>query len=195
MTPRHGFCLPAALLAAVLLSAAGPAAGAEVPYLMYSKGTEGKTVPIRVLWDNRADGNARITIDLSTQYEAWLKKLGLDPVLKYDAKLNKSTFMVRDPELTRFVKIVATSIVQALLKPTNPPNPPPEPPADQPPPEATVPGAVLLITPSKGTPPSQLEVIARLHVTYPVPQKSGPPKTADLINNDLTFVGKPERPR
>jgi hypothetical protein len=182
-------------LSAALLLGAGPAAAAEVSYLMYSKGTEGKTVPIRVLWDDRADGNARITIDLSTQYEAWLKKLGLDPVLKYDAKLNKSTFMVRDPELTRFVKIVATSIVQALLKPTNPPNPPPEPPADQPPPEATVPGAVLLITPGKGTPPGQLEVIARLHVTYSVPQKSGPPKTADLINNDLTFVGKPERPR
>jgi hypothetical protein len=184
-----------AILSAALLLAAGPAAAAEVSYLMYSKGTEGKTVPIRVLWDDRADGNARITIDLSTQYEAWLKKLGLDPVLKYDAKLNKSTFMVRDPELTRFVKIVATSIVQALLKPTNPPNPPPEPPADQPPPEATVPGAVLLITPAKGAPPNQLEVIARLHVTYSVPQKSGPPKTADLINNDLTFVGKPERPR
>jgi hypothetical protein len=181
-----------AILSAALLLAAGPAAAAEVSYLMYSKGTEGKTVPIRVLWDDRADGNACITIDLSTQYEAWLKKLGLDPVLKYDAKLNKSTFMVRDPELTRFVKIVATSIVQALLKPTNPP---PEPPADQPPPVATVPGAVLLITPGKGTPPGQLEVIARLHVTYSVPQKSGPPKTADLINNDLTFVGKPERPR
>lgn len=194
MTPRYGFPLPAALLTVVLLSA-GPATGAEVPYLMYSKGTEGKTVPIRVLWDDRADGNARITIDLSTQYEAWLKKLGLDPVLKYDAKLSKSTFMVRDPELTRFVQIVATSIVQALLKPTNAPNPPPEPPADQPPPEAAVPGAVLLITPAKGTPPSQLEVIVRLHVTYPVPQKSGPPKTADLINNDLTYVGKPERPR
>ena len=102
-TPCRHFRPCAAILSAALSFAAGPAAGAEVAYLMYGKGTEGKTVPIRVLWDNRADGNARITIDLTTQYEAWLKKLGLDPVLKYDAKLNKSTFMVRDPELTRFV--------------------------------------------------------------------------------------------
>ncbi len=110
-------------------------------------------------------------------------------MLKYEAKLNKTTFVVRDPDFTRFVKIVATSIVQALLQA----NAPPEAAAQLP--EADVQGAMLLITPARGTPPSQLEVIARLHVSYPAPQKSGPPTARDLVNNDLTFVGKPERSR
>jgi hypothetical protein len=37
-----------------------------------------------------------------------------------------------------------------------------------------------------------IELIARLHVAYLAPQKSGPPRVADLINSDLTFVGEPE---
>jgi hypothetical protein len=35
-------------------------------------------------------------------------------------------------------------------------------------------------------------VIARLHVTYLDPQKSGPPKVQDLIKGDIIFVGQPE---
>jgi hypothetical protein len=189
-TPCRRFRPCAAILSAALSFGAGPAAGAEVAYLMYSKGTEGKTVPTRVLWDDHADGNARITIDVGAQYEAWFKKLGLERVLKYDAKLSKSTFVVRDPDLMRVVKTVATSILQGLRQNASPP---PDP-AEQLP-EADVKGAVLLITPARGTPPSQLEVIARLHVTYPAPLKSGPPVMLDLLNADLTFVGKPERSR
>jgi hypothetical protein len=166
---------------------AGAANAAEVAYLMYAPGTEGKTVPMRVLWDEVDAGNARITIDLGAQYEPYLAKLGLGRVIKHDAKLNKRQFIVRDLEFTRFVKIVATSIVHGLLQAKAPS----EPPAQLP--EADVPGAMLLITPTRG--PPQLEVIARLHVTYPAPQPSGSPQVKDLLNTDLTFVGKPERTR
>ena len=53
-------------------------------------------------------------------------------------------------------------------------------------------GATLLITPAPGPAHTQLELIARLHVAYLAPQKFGPPRLADLINSDLTFVGEPE---
>ena len=97
--------------------AATPAGAEEVPYLMYVRGSEGPpATPLRVLWDRRDDANARITIDLGPQYEPALTRLGLGRVLKYDAKLDKAQFVVRDPELTRFVKVVATSIVQGLLQ-------------------------------------------------------------------------------
>jgi hypothetical protein len=38
----------------------------------------------------------------------------------------------------------------------------------------------------------QLEVIARLHVTYAPPQKSGAPIVKDFVNGDLAFVGERE---
>ena len=53
-------------------------------------------------------------------------------------------------------------------------------------------GATLLITPAPGRAHTQIELIARLHVSYLAPQKSGPPQVADLINSDMTFVGEPE---
>jgi hypothetical protein len=37
-------------------------------------------------------------------------------------------------------------------------------------------------------------MITWLHVTYPEPQKSGPPKTRSLVKGDLVFVGGPEIP-
>ena len=51
-------------------------------------------------------------------------------------------------------------------------------------------GALLLITPAPDK--TQLEVIARLHVSYPAPQKSGPPIVKDFVNGDLAFVGQRE---
>ncbi len=105
------------LSAVVAWVAAAPAGAEEVPYLMYVRGSEGPpATPLRVLWDRHDDANARITIDLGPQYEPALTRLGLGRVLKYDAKLDKAQFVVRDPELTRFVKVVATSIVQGLLQ-------------------------------------------------------------------------------
>jgi hypothetical protein len=171
------------LLAAILL-AAGPAFADETAYLLYLKGTEGKTTPFRVLWNEIDDANARITIDVGTGYEPWLKKLGLTRVLAYDAKLQRREFVVRDPALTRFVNVVSNDLVRGVQQANLLPGVAPITSGAQ------VEGAVLFITPSKE--PAQLEVTARLHVTYPVPQKGGPPVVKDLINGDLIFVGAPE---
>jgi hypothetical protein len=104
------------VLTVVALAAAGAARAEEVAYLMYVKGSEGPpATPMRVLWDVRDDANARITIDLGAKYEAALAKLGLQRVLKYDAKREQARFVVRDAGFTRFVQTVATSLVQALL--------------------------------------------------------------------------------
>jgi hypothetical protein len=176
----------AALCALLLVGAAGTAGADEIPYLMYAPGAKGKTEPIRVLWDE-VDGNtARITIDAGDQFAPWLAKLGLSRVLKHDAKRNGKQFVVRDAELTSFVKKVANSIVQGIVE-TSKPQGEPAPPSD-----ADVQGAVLLITPAPGNAYGELEVVARLHVSYLAPQKSGPAQVKDLINNDLTFVGDPE---
>ena len=107
-------------------------------------------------------------------------------MLKYDAKANQRQFVVRDPQFTRFVSIVTSAIVQGIVEANLPAG------TTAPPAEADVQGAALLITPAPGTVHTELEVIARLHVTYLAPQKSGSPKLAALINNDLTFVGEPE---
>ena len=107
----------AALAAVTALSLGGSAAAQEAAYLLYLRGSEGPpAVPFRVLWDALDTANARITIDLGEKYEPALTKLALPRVLKYDAKLDKAQFVVRDPELTRFVKVVATSIVQGILQ-------------------------------------------------------------------------------
>ena len=192
ISPCRGFrphgLLPAAILPAAMLSLSliGPAAADEVAYLMYAPGNKGKTEPNRVLWDELDEANARITIDVGEQFEPWLKRLGLDRVLKYDAKANKRQFVVRDAQFTSFVKIVTTAVVQGIVQASVPPGEP------LPPAEAEVKGATLLITPAPGRAHTQLELIARLHVAYLAPQKSGPPRLADLINSDLTFVGEPE---
>lgn len=180
--------LPATILPAAMLSLSliGPAAADEVAYLMYAPGNKGKTEPIRILWDERDDANARITIDVGEQFEPWLKRIGLGRVLKYDAKANRRQFFVRDPELTSYVKTVTTAIVQGIVQASVPPGEP------APPAEADVKGATLLITPAPGPAHTMIELIARLHVSYLAPQKSGPPRLADLINSDLTFVGEPE---
>jgi len=172
------------LLAAFTLVAAGPAAADETAYLLYLKGTEGKTTPFRVLWNEVDDANARITIDVGSGYEPWLKKLGLARVLAYDAKLQRREFVVRDPELTRFVNIVSNDLVRGVQQANLLPGATPVTIGAQ------VEGAVLFI--AKSLDPAQLEVTARLHVTYPVPQKSGPPVVKDLVNGDLIFVGQPE---
>src|SRR5687767_12482129 len=102
MKTRHtaAFASPAIGSALLLLSSIATSFGDEVPYLMYSPGTQGKTEPIRILWDELDQSNARITIDVGEQYEPWLKKLGLGRVLKHDAKLNNRHFVVRDPAFT-----------------------------------------------------------------------------------------------
>ena len=162
-------------------SAAAPAVADEVTYLTYLKGTEGKVAPFRVQWNEVDDAKGRITIDLGTPYEAWLKKLGLGRVQAFDAKLNRQEFVVRDPLLTRFVTIVASDLVRGAQTNVLPGVTPITT-------GAQVEGAVLLITPA----PDNLEVIARLHVTYPVPQKSAPPVIKDLVSGDLIFLGQPE---
>jgi hypothetical protein len=165
------------------LALAAPASADATAYLMYLKGSEGPpAVPMRVLWDVRDDANGRVTIDLGANYEPALTKLGLPRVLEYDAKLDKSQFAVRDGEFVRFVKVVATSIVQGFLTAS------PVPGAWAQRAEVTVHTAALLITPA----PERLQVTARLHVTYLDPQKSGPPKVQDLIKGDIVFVGQPE---
>jgi hypothetical protein len=166
----------------VLWLATGPAAADEVPYLMYLKGTEGKAAPFRVFWGALDDSTGRITIDLGFPYEAWLKKLGLGRVLTYDAKLNRRDYVVRDPDLTRFVGVVASDWVRGAQQTNLPPGVTPITTGAQ------VEGATLLITPT----PPELEVIVRLHVTYPVPQKNAPPVVKDLVNGDLIFLGEPE---
>jgi hypothetical protein len=183
MTHRPALRRPV-ILCAALFWLAQPAAADEVAYLLYIKGTEGKTVPFRVLWDERDDANGRITIDLGVGYEAFLKKLGLPRVLAFDAKLNRADFVVRDPELARIVKIVVTELVRPPERATTLGGP------STAPPEAQVEGALLLITPAPDK--AQLEVIARLHVSYPAPQKSGPPIVKDFVNGDLAFAGQRE---
>jgi hypothetical protein len=173
------------LLAVALVVCAGATRADEVAYLMYVKGSEGPpATPMRVLWDVRDDANARITIDLGEKYEPVLAKLGLARVLKYDAKREKAQFVVRDLAFTRFVKTVATSVVQALLTASTIPS------AWAQPPDAQVKDAALLITPAPR--PAPLEIAAWLHVSYLAPQKSGHPKPQDLIKGDLVFVGRPE---
>jgi hypothetical protein len=168
------FCILAAL------AGAPPALGGETAYLMYLKGSEGPpAVPMRVVWDDARD---RVTIDLGAKYEPALTKLGLPRVLEYEAPPEKSRFAVSNPEFARFVRVVAASIVQGFLTAS------PVPGAWAQPAEVKVHTATILINPAAG----RLEVIARLHVTYLDPQKSGPPKVQDLIKGDITFVGQPE---
>jgi hypothetical protein len=177
---------PRALLlcTALSLSVAAPAGAEEVAYLMYMRGSEGPpSTPIRVLWNMRDDGNARITIDLE-KYEALLTRLGLERVLICDATREKSRFVARAPELTRYVKTVATSIVQGLLQAS------PIAGAWAQKPDAEVRMAELHITPEPR--PARLEITTWVHVTYLAPQKSGRPKGQDLIKGDLIFVGQPE---
>src|SRR5262249_50750621 len=172
--------LAAALCALAVVWGAASAAANETAYMMYLKGSEGPpAVPIRVVWD---DTKPRIAIDLGSKYEPALTKLGLPRVLEYDASRDKSQFAVRDPEFAGFVKVVAASIVQGFLTAS------PVPGAWANPAEVTVHTATLLVTPAS----ARLEVIARLHVTYLWPQKSGPPKVHDLIKGDIIFVGHPE---
>jgi hypothetical protein len=174
----------AVLMVVAALSLAGPAAAEETAYLMYLRGSEGPpAVPFRVLWDTLDAANARITIDLGEKYEPALTKLALPRVLKYDAKLDKAQFVVRDPELTRFVKVVATSIVQGILQASQLSG------AWAQKPDADVQNAALHITPPRA---GRLEVATWLHVTYLAPQKSGRPKVQDLIKGDIVFVGGPE---
>ena len=171
------------LCAIASFAVAARASADETAYLIYLKGSEGPpAVPMRVLWDARDDANGRVTIDLCGKYEPALTKLGLPRVLEYDATRDKSQFSVRDGEFARFVKVVATSIVQGFLTAS------PVLGAWAQPAEVTVHTAALLITPA----PERLQVTARLHVTYLWPQKSGPPKVQDLIKGDIIFVGQPE---
>ena len=171
------------LTAVAALTLAAPAAADATAYLMYLKGSEGPpAVPMRVVWDARDDANGRVTIDLGDKYEPALTKLGLPRVLEYDATRDKSQFSVRDGEFARFVKVVATSIVQGFLTAS------PVPGAWAQPADVKVHTAALLITPAR----ERLELIARLYVTYLDPQKSGPPKVQDLIKGDIIFVGQPE---
>jgi hypothetical protein len=180
MGQRHGLRI---VSAAALLLCAGAASADEVAYLMYVRGSEGPpATPMRVLWDMRDDANARITIDLGEKYEPALAKLGLERVLKYEARREQARFVVRDLAFTRFVKTVATSVVQALLGAGTV--------AGAQPAEAQVQDAALLITPAPR--PAPLEIAAWLHVSYLAPQKSGRPKLTDLIKGDLIFVGRPE---
>src|SRR5262249_28307334 len=111
-----------------------------------------------------------------------LTKLGLPRVLAYDAKLDKSQFAVGDGEFARFVKVVATSIVQGFLTAS------PVPGAWAQPAEVKVHTAALLITPAH----ERLEVTARLYVTYLWPQKWGPQKVRVLSRGDSVFAGPPE---
>ena len=173
----------AVLCAVASLAVAAPAAADETAYLMYLKGSEGPpAVPMRVLWDARDGANGHVAIDLGAKYEPALTKLGLPRVLEYDATRDKSQFAVREGEFVRFVKVVATSIVQGFLTAS------PVPGAWAQPADVKVHTAALLITPAH----ERLELIARLYVTYLDPQKSGPPKVQDLIKGDIVFVGQPE---
>jgi hypothetical protein len=156
-----------------------------VPYLMYIKGSEGPpSTPIRVLWNVHDAAKADITIDFGEKYEATLGKLGLARVMKYDAQREKSRFIARAPELTRFVKTIAVSVVQGILQASTIAA------ARAQTPDAEVMMAELHITPEPR--PPQLEITTWLHVTYQAPQKSGRTKATDLIKGDLNFVGKPE---
>jgi hypothetical protein len=171
---------------AVLFSEVAPAIAAETAYLMYLRGSEGPpATPFRVLWDEIDEASGRITIDLGAKYEEFLNRIGLARVLQFDAKREKAQFIVRNPDLTRFVKVVSTSIIQGLLPRTASG-------AWAKPAEATVHDAALSITPAPDK--DRLEVITWLDVAYPEPQKSGPPKTKNLVEGDLVFVGGRESP-
>jgi len=177
---RVAFVRAAAVCALAAMPGIASAAGNETAYLMYLKGSEGPpAVPMRVVWD---DTKPHISIDLGEKYEPALTKLKLPRVLEYDASRERLQFVVRDGELARFVKVVATSIVQGFLSAS------PVPGAWAQPAEVTVHTATLLVTPA----PARLEVTTRLHVTYLWPQKSGPPKVQDLIKGDIVFVGAQE---
>src|SRR5258707_8737518 len=104
----------AAFLSATLLFFVGtvPVAAEEVAYLLYIKGTEGKTMPFRVLWDERDDTNGRLTVDFGLGYQGFLKTIGVPRVKAFDAKLVRSDFVVRDAELERLVKMVVTELVR-----------------------------------------------------------------------------------
>jgi hypothetical protein len=170
---------------ALLVAATAPAAADETAYLMYIKGSEGPpATPLRVLWDVRDDTNARITIDFGTKYEPVLTKLGLERVVKYDAKREQAKFAVRDTSFTHFIKTIANSVVQGILTASAVPG------ASAQPSDAQVQDAALLITPAPR--PAPLEIAAWLYVTYQAPQKSGRPKQQDLIKGDIVFVGQPE---
>src|SRR5882757_4218758 len=107
MTALHALGRTALLTASLLLCVGTlPAAAEDVAYLLYIKGTEGKTIPFRVMWDERDGETGRITIDAGIGYEGFLKKLGLGRTIAYDAKATRGDFVVRDPELARFVKLV-----------------------------------------------------------------------------------------
>ena len=181
---RHS--VRAAIVAALALtSIAGTTVAEEVTYLMYLKGSEGPpATPFRVLWDVLDQANAHIIIDLGAKYEPALTKLGLDRVLKYDAKREQSRFVVRNPDLTHFVKIVGTSIVKGILETS------PIAGAWAQKPDAEVRMAEFHITPEPH--PARLEITTWLHVNYLAPQKAGSPKPQDLIKGDLIFVGQPE---
>jgi hypothetical protein len=181
----HALSRTILLCALLVLPGIAPAAAEEIAYLMYIKGTEGKTTPFRVLWDGRDDANGRLTIDFGVGYEAFLKKLGLPRVVAYDAPRSHDDFVVRNDELVRLVKVVCTEIVRPPERASLAPGA-----AVVPPPEADVKAALLLITPAPDK--SELEVTVRLHVSYPVPQKSGPPIVKDFVNGDIVFVGQPE---
>jgi hypothetical protein len=174
----------AILSAGLLWSGAGPTAADELAYLLYLKGTEGKAAPFRVLWDEVDNANARITVDLGTAYEAWLKKIGLARVSTYDAKLQGRDFVVRDPQFTRYVNVICDDLVRGPQQADLAPGVTPVPAG------AKVESALLLITPAPDK--AQLEVIARLHVSYMAPQKSGEPVERELVNNDFVFVGQRE---
>lgn len=165
----------------VALAPAGATAAAEVPYLMYIKGSEGPpATPIPVLWTVRDHESADITIDLA-QYAPTLSRLGLARVLKYEARREKAYFVVRAPELTSFVRTVATSIVQGFLQTSQTAG------AWAQKPDAEVKMAELHIMPR----PPRLEVTTWLHVSYLAPRKSGRAKLQDLIKGDIIFVGQP----
>lgn len=173
------------LAVAAALCLAGTAAAEDAPYLMYIKGSEGPpATPIRVLWNVRDEVSADITIDLGEKYEPALAKLGLGRVLKYGAKREQARFVVRAPELTHFVRTVATSIVQGLLQAS------PVAGAWAQKPDAEVRMAELHIMPKA----PRLEVATWLHVRYLAPQRSGRTKAQDLIKGDLIFVGQQAPP-
>ena len=133
MKPDHRRLRAPLLCAALLWSLVGPAGAEDVPYLMYVRGSEGPpATPMRVLWDVVDGSNARITIDFGEKYEPALAKLGFGRVLKYDAKPDKKApFAVRDPEFTRLVKSISTSVVQALLTASSAPGAWAQPPGRQ----------------------------------------------------------------
>src|SRR4029077_21027278 len=128
---------------------------------------------MRVLWDVVDGSNARITIDFGEKYEPSLAKLGFGRVLKYDAHPDKKApFTVRDPEFTRLVKSISTSVVQALLTASSAPG------AWAQPPDAKVEDAALLITPRN----PRLEGAALLTAPHLAPQTPGPPEPQDRLH-------------